>query len=74
MERPILNLDEVELVEQAAGERFRGWLGAIGGRIGAPAGGPETAHQIVNTSDGDCAMPCRCRRPPMHLASRAQVS
>lgn len=108
MDRPILNLDEVELVEQMAGERFRGWLGAIGGRIGAsklvyrltvlppgkaawpfhahraneemffilsgtgavrigsetypiregdviaaPAGGPETAHQIVNTSDGE---------------------
>ena len=35
MERPILNLDEVELVEQAAGESFRSWLGAISGRIGA---------------------------------------
>ena len=35
MDRPILNLDQVELVEQAAGERFRGWLGAIGNRIGA---------------------------------------
>jgi uncharacterized cupin superfamily protein len=106
MERPILNLDQVDLVEQASGETFRCWLGAIGSRIGArklgyrltvvppgkrawphhshraneemffilagsgevriggdthairagdviaaPPGGPETAHQIINTSD-----------------------
>jgi uncharacterized cupin superfamily protein len=106
MERPILNLDDLEFRQWGHGERFEARLGPIGSRIGAqklgynltvlppgkrafpfhshrvneemffviegegeirigdqrypirardviccPAGGPETAHQIANTSE-----------------------
>lgn len=58
MERPILNLDEVELVEQAAGERFRGWLGAIGGRIGAR----KLGYRLTVVPPGKTAWPCHAHR------------
>ena len=59
----ILNVADIEYRDWGHGHQFAAKLGAVGARVGAeryalragdivacPPGGPDTAHQIINTS------------------------
>ena len=58
----ILNIDDIEYQAWQHGDRFEAKLSAVSSRIGAKklgynvmvlAPGPETAHQLINTSESD---------------------